>query len=98
MMNTYLVAFQLGDGRLYDGLADCMRGFPKWAMVMRNVWIVRDEASQTAVRDKVSAAIRRLSGSQGSNGSSVVVTDVSNRPWATYAVDKGITDWMRENV
>lgn len=97
-MSTYLVAFQLGDEKIYAALADYMRGFPKWAMVMRNVWIVKDAASHTAVRDMVSSTIRKLNGSQGSNGSSVIVTDMGSRPWATYAVDKGITDWMRENV
>lgn len=49
------------------------------------------ELKMTDVRESISVII-------GNNRGSVMVMEVSNAAWATYSVDKEITDWMKDNI
>jgi hypothetical protein len=90
-MSCYLITFQIEDSVSYDAIAAKIRTNPKWARVMRNVWIIQTELKMTDVRESISVII-------GNNRGSVMVMEVSNAAWATYSVDKEITDWMKNNI
>ena len=90
-MSCYLITFQIDDSVSYDAIAAKIRTNPKWARVMRNVWIIQTELKMTDVRESISVII-------GNNRGSVMVMEVSNAAWATYYVDKEITDWMKNNI
>lgn len=90
-MSCYLITFQIDDTVSYDAIAAKIRTNPKWARVMRNVWIIQTELKMTDVRESISVII-------GNNRGSVMVMEVSNAAWATYSVDKEITDWMKNNI
>ena len=90
-MSCYLITFQIDDSVSYDAIAAKIRTNPKWARVMRNVWIIQTELKMTDVRESISVII-------GNNRGSVMVMEVSNAAWATYSVDKEITDWMKNNI
>lgn len=90
-MNCYLITFQIENSESYEAIATRIRSNPKWARVMRNVWIVLTESKMTEIRESISALI-------GNNNGSVMVMEVSNAAWATYSVDKEVTDWMKNNI
>lgn len=90
-MSCYLITFQIENSVSYDAIAAKIRTNPKWARVMRNVWIIQTELKMTDVRESISVII-------GNNRGSVMVMEVSNAAWATYSVDKEITDWMKNNI
>lgn len=90
-MSCYLITFQIEDSVSYDAIAAKIRTNPKWARVMRNVWIIQTELKMTDVRESISVII-------GNHRGSVMVMEVSNAAWATYSVDKEITDWMKNNI
>lgn len=90
-MNCFLITFQIEKSVSYDAIAERIRSNPKWARVMRNVWIVLTESKMTDVRESISALI-------GNNNGSVMVMEVDNAAWATYSVSKEVTDWMKINI
>lgn len=58
---------------------------------MSNVWFVLSDEKLTDVRENISSIIKE-------NGGSVLVMKVNNNAWGTYAVDKEVTTWMKENI
>ena len=91
-METYLVSFQLNDQSDYDKVAERLRTYPKWARVGRSVWFVKSDTKLTDVRESVSS-ILRVNG-----GGSVFVMNIADNAWGTYAVEKRVTAWMKENI
>ncbi len=89
-MKTYLVSFALGEGASYDNVKEVLSSYPKWARVMRTTWMVQTDDKAVDIRSKLSNAMDKHG--------VVVVVDISHKGWATYAVGKNVTNWMRENI
>ena len=90
-MDSYLISFHLNNSDDYNQVSERIRSYPKWARVMSNVWFVKCDSKLTDVRESISSIINE-------NGGSVLVIEVNNDAWGTYAVDKEVTDWMKENI
>ncbi|WP_415969617.1 hypothetical protein [Barnesiella intestinihominis] len=90
-MDSYLISFHLNNREDYNQISERIRNYPKWARVMENVWIVLSDSKLTDVRESISSIMNE-------NGGSVLVVKVNHAAWGTYAVDKDVTDWMKENV
>lgn len=90
-MYSYLISFRLNNQEDYNQVSERIRNYPKWARVMENVWFVKSDSKLTDVRESVSSIMN-------DSGGSVLVIKVNNNSWGTYAVDKEVTDWMRENI
>ena len=91
-MDNYLVSFSLNNEDDYDKVAESIRRNPKWARVIKNVWIVQTDSKLPAVRESISSILDRNS------GGTVLVMNIKNNQWGTYAINKEVTDWMKENI
>ena len=90
-MDSYLISFQLNEQNNYSQVAERIRTYPKWARVMMNLWIIQTYSKLTDVRESISSLL-------GDNGGSVLVIRLHNNAWGTYAVDKEVTNWMKDNI
>ncbi|MBQ8519813.1 MAG: hypothetical protein IJ456_00180 [Bacteroides sp.] len=90
-MDSYLISFHLDNQEDSNQVSGRLRSYPKWARVMENVWIVQSDSKLTDIRESISSIIE-------GNGGSVLVVKINNAAWGTYAVDKEVTDWMKENI
>lgn len=91
-MNSYLISFHPNNQDDYSRVSEkIISTYPKWARVMSNVWFVLSDEKLTDVRENISSIIKE-------NGGSVLVMKVNNNAWGTYAVDKEVTTWMKENI
>lgn len=90
-MESFLISFHLNDQEDYAKVSEQIRSYPKWARIVDNVWIVLSDNKLTEIRGSISSLI-------DSNGGSVLVVKVTYAAWATYAVEKEVTDWMKENI
>ena len=90
-MDTFLIAFQIHSDSIYPRIAECIRTYPKWARIMKNVWIIQSDKKLFEVRGSISSLVDE-------NEDSVLVIKINNDAWGTYAVKKEVTDWMKENI
>ena len=90
-MDTFLISFQLHNSNIYPSISEKIRTYPKWARIMENVWIIQSDKKLTDVRESISSIMNE-------NGGSVLVIKINNDAWGTYAVNKEVTDWMKENI
>lgn len=90
-MDTFLISFQPYNNEVYPRISERIRNYPKWARIMENVWIVQSDSKLTDVRESISSIINE-------HGGSVLVIKINNDAWGTYAVDKEVTNWMKENI
>lgn len=90
-MESFLISFHLNDQEDYAKVSEQIRSYPKWARIVDNVWIVLSDNKLMEIRGSISSLI-------DSNGGSVLVVKVTHAAWATYAVEKEVTDWMKENI
>ncbi len=90
-MDSYLISFHLENTEDYNQVSERIRSYSKWARIMENVWIVQTETKLADVRESISSIIDE-------NGGSVLVVNINNDAWGTYAVSKEVTDWMKENI
>ncbi len=90
-MESFLISFHLNNQEDYAKVSEQIRSYPKWARIVDNVWIVLSDNKLTEIRESISSLI-------DSNGGSVLVVKVTHAAWATYSVEKEVTDWMKENI
>lgn len=90
-MESFLISFHLNDQGDYAKVSEQIRSYPKWARIVDNVWIVLSDNKLTEIRESISSLI-------DSKGGSVLVVKVTHAAWATYSVEKEVTDWMKENI
>lgn len=88
-MDCYLVSFKMGSEESKH-VSEWLRSCPKWARLFDGLWIVRSEKSVSEIRDSISQA--------ADGEGQVVVFRVNGDAWGTYAIEKVVTDWMKENI
>ncbi len=90
-MKSYLISFNLQNPTAHlQNVSTILRTFPKWARIKEDLWIVRSKDNIEDTRQKIVTAME----GQGF----VMVINISDDAWGTYAVDREITDWMKENI
>ena len=90
-MKTLLVTYTLNSFKdQYAVIREKITSYPKWARISQYSWLIKTDDSISNVRSDLKATIQEKG--------SILVIDVTNAPWATYAVSKNVTDWMKENV
>lgn len=90
-MKSYLISFNLQNPAAHlQNVSTLLRTFPKWACIKEDLWIVRSKDNIEDTRQKIVTAME----GQGF----VMVINISDDAWGTYAVDREITDWMKENI
>jgi hypothetical protein len=90
-MNTYLISFQIKSNEAYGAIAEKLRSFPRWARTMDNVWVVKSEYSAADIRDEISALIKEV-------GGTILVVNISEEEWASYALSQEVANWMKQNI
>jgi hypothetical protein len=89
-MKTYNVNYDLGNpNRNYDGvfqaIKSCSNGFCR---PTKSQWIINSSSTTAQIRDTISPFLDA--------GDKLFVAEVGN-DWATWAIDKEITDWLKNN-
>lgn len=67
-------------------LAEVLRGYPRWAMILDDVWIVRTTKSHIQVRDELRTKYP---------GYKVLTIDVTSSAWATSSMSDVINNWLK---
>lgn len=90
-MKTFLITYTLDTfSELYPLISDKIKSYPKWARISQSTWLIQTDESVSEVRSELKATINE-------NGT-ILVIDVSSSAWATFAVSKNVTNWMKENL
>jgi len=89
-MNAYLIIYKISAEVDESSIINQVKSNHNWAKVSDNCWMVVADKSSANVRDELKSAI---------NGKgSILVINITNQGWGTFAMPKGLTDWMKENL
>ena len=90
-MKTYLIICQLGfPEETYTNLVAYLKTSTYWARPVASAWLIKTTAEASKIRDGVKDRINAAD--------KVLVISVPSKDWATYKVDKVVTDWMKNNL
>lgn len=90
-MTPKLIIYQLNDTNAdYPSISQQIKNFPNWAKIMDRCWIVKSRRKPGEIRDKLSQSIK--------NGGKIFVIELDNNSWGTFAVNKDVTTWLKENI
>lgn len=89
-MNTFLVAYQLENKENYMSLSEKIKTFSHWAKPLEGVWIIKSDKKAGEIRDILSEAIAK----EGK----IMVINLDNKAWGTFAISKEVTAWMKEKI
>lgn len=90
-MTKKLIMYQLDNSRRdFPLISKAIKTFPEWAKIMDRVWIIRTSKSASDVRTILTQTI-------GSRGK-IFVIDILSGSWGSYAVDKTVTEWLKNNL
>ncbi len=90
-MTTKLITYQLDNYNTdYSLIRDAIKSFPKWAKIMERTWVIKTNKSAGIVRTILSEKI--------GNRGKIFVIDLASNSWGSYAVDKRVTEWLKDNI
>lgn len=90
-MKTFLITYTLDRfEELYPTISTKIKSYPKWARISQNTWLIQTDESVSEVRSDLKATINE--------DGTILVIDVSSSAWATFAISKNVTNWMKENI
>lgn len=90
-MKSYLIIYKLAlNEESYTNLIAYLKSADLWARPMANAWIIKTLKSSAEIRDGIISRINK--------GDQVLVIAVPNNDWATSAVPKAVTDWMKQGL
>lgn len=87
-MKAQLIIYKLNPNVDDTPLVEKIKSFSNWAKITDNCWIVITEKTSGAVRDDFKDLIT----------GKILVINVTNQGWGSYALSKEVTDWMKENL
>ncbi|MCR4773437.1 MAG: hypothetical protein K5854_03665 [Prevotella sp.] len=89
---SYLITYELESyDETYPAIAEYLRSCPNWARVGAHTWFVRTRTTAGYLRDELKKLLKN-------EEDQVMVVQTTDAEWATYAVSKEVTDWMKDNV
>lgn len=74
----------------YSKISKFIKSYPTWAKIFARTWFIACNDNASDIRDGLSKAVN-------GNGE-IIVIKISNRSWASYKIDKKITNWLKENL
>lgn len=90
-MKAFLISFTLNNSeRDYNAISEVIRSYAKWARISSQTWLIKTEDKITDVRTRLASSVN--------NEGHILVIAVTGASWATYAIGKDVTNWMRENL
>ncbi len=92
-MSIILISYDLGvpeTSEDYKKLIAHIKSYGTWAKPLYSTWFVKTEKTCAQVRDEVKKFLDK--------NDKLLVMDVTDDNWATYGVDKEVTDWMKKNL
>ena len=90
-MNAYIIVYKLDNSRDdYVNISRRIKAYSSWAKIFDRTWFIATDDDPKIIRDSLSTAI---------NGKGeIMVIKITGRAWASYSVDKKITNWLKENL
>lgn len=74
----------------YSKISSCIKKYPNWAKVFARTWLIKSKDKSSVIRDDLSSAI---------NGEGkILIIEITSASWATYSIDKTVTNWIKENM
>ncbi len=90
-MKTFLITYTLDSfDELYPIISEKIQSYPKWARISQYAWLIQTEEKAPDIRNDLKTSIV--------DRGSIFVIDVSSSAWATFAVSRNVTNWMKENI
>lgn len=90
-MTTKLIIYQLEHSKAdFPLIKEAIQSFPKWAKLMERTWLIKTNKSASEVRTRLSESI--------GNRGKIFVIDLKTNSWGSYAIDKRVTEWLKENM
>ncbi|MBD5219510.1 MAG: hypothetical protein HDS72_04605 [Bacteroidales bacterium] len=89
-MATFLVHVRPRQSFNSEQFIEHMRDYPHWAQLMTQLWMVSYDGSATQLRDNIASATQKTC--------EIIIINITGDGWATLNIDRGLTDWMTENV
>lgn len=90
-MKSYIVVLKLNFSEdTYLNLINYFKTASYWAKPLPNVWFIKTNRMSSELRDGIMSRI--------TNTDKVLVIAVNNSDWASYNLDKVITDWMKSDL
>ena len=87
-MKAQLIIYKLNPNVDDAPIVEKIKSFSNWAKITDNCWIVLTEKTSGAVIDDFKDIIT----------GKILVINVTNQGWGSYALSKEVTDWMKENL
>lgn len=90
-MKSKLIIYKLDNFKTdYQLISDKIKLYPDWVKLMERTWIIKTKKSSKTIRTELTAEIE--------NRGKIFVIDVTGMPWSSYSLDKGATEWLKENL
>lgn len=90
-MKELLIIFEVDSDELCKSLIDEIKKQGSWAKLGNSFWCVKTDSKNTAeIRDNLKMVI-------GNNKGRVFVVNITDSAWASYAIPKEVTNWIKDN-
>ena len=90
-MKELLIIFEVDSDELCKSLIDEIKKQGSWAKLGDSFWCVKTDSKNTAeIRDNLKMVI-------GNNKGRVFVVNITDSAWASYAIPKEVTNWIKDN-
>lgn len=89
-MKTYLVSYDLIQGKDYTRIIDAIKNYSYWAKPLESMWLIKSDQTVAEVRDNLRQFLDQ--------DDRLTIFDVSGAAWASYNLAQIITDWMKSNL
>ena len=92
-MRTYLISYDLGVPESsvdYKNLITYIKSLGPWATPLKSQWFVVSAKSTAQIREGVQGLV--------DSNDKILVIDVTSDDWASWNLDKEVTDWMGNNM
>lgn len=88
-MPRYIITYDLhAPGQNYQGLAERIKSYPRWAKLMRSTWCVATPQTSEQIRDYLKGAL--------DGNDKLLVGALGTSAW--YGLSSEVTDWMKANT
>lgn len=90
-MKEILIVFEAETQELSGQLVDEIKRQGSWARLGRNIWCIKTDSRNTAeIRDNLKAVI-------GNRVGRIFVVNITDSAWASFALPKEVTNWIKDN-
>lgn len=89
-MNTILISYRLEQDTDESKISDRIKRYPNWARIFNRFWLIKTKTGVRSVRDELEYV------TQGRG--EIFVINVTDTSWASFKLDKGLSEWIHENL